>query len=196
MPGYAPGVSTKQMMGRPNLERQFHDAHCLAIAFRIGHAEIAEQLLLGIASLLIAHHDDRPILELGEAGHQCGIIREAAVAVQLQEIRKQHLNIVESIGPLGMARQQHTVPGVLVGAGYLLPQAGKLLAHALNLFLQRGRSWRFLQLRNLLFEFLGHGLVVRCIYHIVGRSWCTLKLTGYPTYLCTWIFRLAYHYTK
>ncbi len=105
MPGYAPGVSMKQMMGRPNLRAEFHYPQRLAIALRIGHAEIAEQFLLGVAALLVSDDDDGAIFELRKACDHGGVIRKAAVAMQLQKICAEHLDVIEGIRPLWMAGQ-------------------------------------------------------------------------------------------
>jgi hypothetical protein len=52
--GYAAGVSTKTITGRWNFCASCHDPQRLAVALGLGVAEIAEDLLLGVAALLVA----------------------------------------------------------------------------------------------------------------------------------------------
>ena len=98
-----------------------HHPQGLAIAFRICHAEIAQEFLFGIAALLVPDHDDGAIFELRKARDQGGVVRKSPVTVQLQKIRKEHLNIIEGVRPLRMAGHQNAFPGVLWRPGHLLP---------------------------------------------------------------------------
>ena len=80
-------------------------------------------------------HDHGPIFKLGKARDHRGIVGKAPVAMQLQKIRAEHLDVIQGVRPLRMAGQQDALPGVLGRAGYLLPERHDLLAQALDLFL-------------------------------------------------------------
>ena len=86
------------MIGRPNL------------------AEIAEEPLLGVATLLLSHDHHRSAGELRRTGHNRRIVAKCPVAVELLKIGKDALDIVQGMGTLGMPRQLHPPPG-WVGAG-------------------------------------------------------------------------------
>src|ERR1700682_147122 len=68
------------------------------------------QLLFRIAPLLLTDHHDGTALEIAHAADDRGIVAEKPVAVQLTEIRKHALNIIERMGPLGVARQLDALP--------------------------------------------------------------------------------------
>ncbi len=98
-PGYAAGVSMKMTIGPVELLRQFHDPKRLAIALRTGVAEVAKDLLLGVAALLVTEHGDRLALVLREAADDGVVVGETAIAVQLVEPGEQAFDIVEGVRP-------------------------------------------------------------------------------------------------
>ena len=69
------------------------------------------------------------------------IVGEAAVTVQLAEIREEQLDVVEGMGALRMPRQQNTVPSVLRCARTRVLHGFQLLPQAVD-FLQRGFGLR------------------------------------------------------
>ena len=73
-------------IGPAELRRQLHHAQRLAVALRLGHAEVPVDLLLGVAALLVADDHHRPLLVEREAAHERGVVAEAPVAVQLGEL--------------------------------------------------------------------------------------------------------------
>jgi hypothetical protein len=62
---------------------ELHRAQRLAVALGPRVAEVAEDLLLGVAPLLVADDEHRLAAVLGEAGDDGVVVGEAAVAVQL-----------------------------------------------------------------------------------------------------------------
>ena len=105
---------------------QLHQPECLAIAFGLRHAEVAIQLLFGIAALLLAnHHDGLPFKE-GKAADNGLVVTEGAVAVQFLKAGEQTLNVVEGVGPLGMPGQDDALVG---GAVDFLDNGYRALAH-------------------------------------------------------------------
>ncbi len=83
--------------------------------------KLRRSFLFGVAALLVPDHNDGTIFELGKARDHGGVVGKAAVAMQLQKIGKEHLNVIEGIGPLRMAGQKDALPGVLRGTGNFLP---------------------------------------------------------------------------
>ena len=82
------------------LLRQPHRAQRLAVALRPRVAEVAEDLLLGVAALDVADEQHRLALVVGEAGHDRVIVGEAAVAVDLGEPGEQPLDEVLEARPV------------------------------------------------------------------------------------------------
>ena len=60
------------MIGRLKLRGKLHQAQRFAIAFRLGHAEVAQQLLLGIAAFLLADDHHGLAVEVGHAADDGG----------------------------------------------------------------------------------------------------------------------------
>ena len=90
-------------------------------------------------ALLMADHRDRPVLVAREPRHEGGIVAEAAVAVQLREVREERAHVVEGIGAIRMTRDLGLLPGsqARVDGAALLAQ---LLAQAPRLLLLGGVS--------------------------------------------------------
>src|SRR5437867_5506825 len=80
----------------------FHDAERFAVAFRLGHAEIAIQLLLRISSLLVADEADRRVRHESETAHDRGIVTKVAVAVDFDELVADVLDVIEEVRTLRM----------------------------------------------------------------------------------------------
>src|SRR6184192_4328403 len=114
--------------------REVHEAQRLAVALRMGHPEIAPQVLLGVAPLLMADHHDARAVQPRPPGHHRRVVAEQPVAVQLHEVGEYGAEIVERVGPLRVARHLHALHRrqVLVDLG---PQLGEL-------FLERGELLR------------------------------------------------------
>ena len=75
------------MIGPAELLGQPHRPQRLAVAFGPRVAEVPEDLLLGVAALDVADEQHRLALVVGEAGHDRVVVGEAAVAVDLDEVR-------------------------------------------------------------------------------------------------------------
>src|SRR5438552_2708827 len=79
-------------------------------AFRPGHAKVSEDLLLGIASLLMADHDHRLAVETGKTSDDRRVVRKRAVAVQFLEIGKQRGGVIERVRTLRMPSHLSDLP--------------------------------------------------------------------------------------
>ena len=71
------------------LLRELHHPQRLAEPFRLRLAEVAGDLLLRVAALLVPDHADRHAAEPAEAGHDGGVVAELAVAVDLDPVLDQ-----------------------------------------------------------------------------------------------------------
>ena len=87
-----------------------HRAQCLAIAFRIGLAKIAIDALLGVAALLRTEDQHLPSAKGRHAANHGGIVAKTAVAMDLAEIGKDALDVVQRIRTHGVARQLGALP--------------------------------------------------------------------------------------
>jgi len=93
------------------LLRQPHEPQRLAVALGARHAEVAQDLLVGVAALLVTHHHDALPVEPRQPAHDGRVVREGAVAVHLLEIRAHGLDVVEGVGALRVARDLGDLPG-------------------------------------------------------------------------------------
>ena len=89
--------------GNAKLFGQFHQAQCLAITFRAWHAEIAINLFLGVASLLMTNHHDWLAIKAGQATHDCRVVGKGSITMQLFEIREDAAQVVQCIRTLRVA---------------------------------------------------------------------------------------------
>ncbi len=89
----------------------FHQAQRLAVTLGARVAEVAVNLLLGVAALLVADHQHRPAVVVGHPRHNGVIVGKAAVAVQLDEVGEQLFHVVERGRPRRVACHEHALPG-------------------------------------------------------------------------------------
>ena len=111
---------------------QLHLGHRLAIAFRMGAAEVAGVPLLERFAFLVAHDHDLVAVELGEAGADGPIVAEELVAVQLDELVEHQVQIVGGHGPVGMPGDLDRLPRLQLAVDLLL-QIGQLAAKPADL---------------------------------------------------------------
>ena len=128
--------------------RNLHGAQRLAVALRIGHAEIAAYFLLGSPAFEIA--DGHHFLAM-EARHAAGhgeIVAEGAVSMDLRKIGKDALDEIHWVGPLRVPRKFSLDPRWIRRFGdclCLLKICCCLFSHeSYNRSCQRGKSaaWR------------------------------------------------------
>ena len=82
---------------------QLHQPERLPVALRVGHAEVALEVFLGVAALLVADHHDRHAGQPGPAADDRGVVHVEPVAVQLDEVGEDGAEIVEGVRPAGVA---------------------------------------------------------------------------------------------
>src|SRR5205085_11016813 len=89
-------------------------------------------------ALLVPDERDRPPVEAAETRHDRGVVRPAAVAVQLDEVVQEALHVVERVRPVGVPRELDGAPDLLVGRLGLQPL--ELLLQALELGRETGAT--------------------------------------------------------
>src|SRR6201989_3616600 len=91
------------------------------VAFRERHAEPALRALLDVAPLLLADERDRAAVELAEAGDHRAVVGVEAVAVQLEPVVEDPVDVVERVRAAVVARELDAPPDLLVGRLLLQP---------------------------------------------------------------------------
>src|SRR5689334_15572790 len=113
--GCAGGVDQRHDR-EPEPAREAEDAHGLAVALRAGHAEVAVGALLEVAALLVADERDRLAPERADPGHDGRVVALRPVAVKLDEVVADPLQVVQRVGPVLVAGELHRMPGVALPA--------------------------------------------------------------------------------
>ncbi len=70
--------------------------------------------LLDVTTLLVADHDHRPAPKPADAGDDGGIVRSTAIAMQLDPVFDETLDVVERVGPLFVTRELDLLPDLVV----------------------------------------------------------------------------------
>ena len=89
---------------------QLHEAQGLAVSLGVRHAEVARDVLPGVAPLLVPDGHDRVALEAREPAHDGLVVAEDAISVQLDEILEEKAEQVERVGPLRMPGKLGPLP--------------------------------------------------------------------------------------
>ena len=158
--GESPGRVDQRDDGQFELGRHAHDPQRLAVSFGMRAAEVAHNVFLGVAPLLVGHHRDGTAADLGQPAGHGRVVAEQTVAVQLGEVCEAETEVIEGERPRRVAGDLHPLPcgQVLVD---LLAQSGDLLLDLFHLgldgqFLTVGTVEQilqaFLQLGDGLFE--------------------------------------------
>ncbi len=96
---------------------EVHQAHRLAVAFGVRHAEVVAHPALGVGALLVADHDQRAAAEARETALDRAVVAEGAIARERRVVLEQLGRVVGEMRPLGMARDLRLLPGVELGVG-------------------------------------------------------------------------------
>src|ERR1700716_1831420 len=91
--------------------RESIEAHGLAVPLRVRHAEVANDVLLGRRSLLLANDDDRTAIKLGDAADDRWVVAERAVSVELLKALEHAADDVEGVRARDVPRGLHGLPG-------------------------------------------------------------------------------------
>ena len=101
--------------GVAELLRDLHGAQRLAVALRVGRAELARDPLFERAAFEVGDHHHRAAMEPGHAAGHRRVVAEAAVAVNLAEVSEECFDEVHRIGAIGMPRELCPAPGLRHG---------------------------------------------------------------------------------
>ena len=144
-PGKAPAVSRKVIDRHAELLGQVHQALRLAEALRMRRPEVAEDVRLGVGSLLVADHHHRPSLEQGRSTRPArgrrGMTDRRGAPRSSSKMRCTRSSVR---GSLRVPRQLHAPPGridrrlVRLGAGNRLQAGGSISVMA---GAPRPRAW-------------------------------------------------------
>ena len=110
---------------------ELHRAHRLPVALRVRHPEVPVAPLGDVAALLVADERDRAAVERAEPGDDRVIVHPAAVAVELEPVVEDPLDVVERVRALLVAGELDRAPDLLVGR--VLAQPLELTLQALEL---------------------------------------------------------------
>src|SRR6266511_1236179 len=95
---------------KPELRGETHEPQRLAIALGTRHAEIAPDLLLRVAALLMADDHARRAIEAREAADDRRVVGEGAIAGELAEVAEHAVHVVKGVRPLRVARDLRDLP--------------------------------------------------------------------------------------
>ena len=107
--------------------RQRHDPHRLPVPLGVRHAEVPPCPLLDVAPLLVTDERHRATVEAAQPGDDGRVVHAPPVAVQLEPVVEDALDVVERVGPLLVPRELDAPPDLLVA---------RVRAEALELALQ------------------------------------------------------------
>src|SRR6185312_8327403 len=103
---------------------ELHRVPGLAVPLRVRHPEATARALVDVATLLLPDEDDRAVAEPAEAGDHRAVVTQRPVAVELEPVVEQALDVVERVGAVVVAGQLALAPDLLVGR--LLADSGDL----------------------------------------------------------------------
>ena len=109
--GYAPGVSTIVTSGSRGGRRASWRGPPFGTP-RDTPSRVARGPLFQVAALLMPDEDNGPPAELPDAGDERVVVRAAAVAVELEEVVEDPLDVVEGVGTVLMAGELDRAPDV------------------------------------------------------------------------------------
>src|SRR4051812_50153237 len=84
--------------------------------------------LADVAALLVSHQCNGLAVEAADAGHERSVVRERAVAVQLDEVVEDSLDVVQGVRPVLMAGALGGAPDFL--SARPLPHPAELMPEA------------------------------------------------------------------
>src|SRR5690606_25278708 len=93
--------------GKPEAIGELVEPYRLAVSLGVRHPEVPLQVLLRRASLLVADDDDAPPVVAREPAHDGWVVGEAPIAVQLDEVREQALDVIERVRAVRVPRELH-----------------------------------------------------------------------------------------
>ena len=96
--------------GQAEAGGQLHLRERLAVALGVRHAELALEALAGVAALAVADDQEALVADAGEARGDGLVFAEEAIAVELDVLVAEVLDVVRELGTAGMAGDQAGLP--------------------------------------------------------------------------------------
>ena len=112
--------------GQAELLGETHHTQGLAVTFGMGAAEIAEEVFLGVAALLMTDDDDLLSAPDGKASGHGVVITHVAVTMDLNEFVAAMLHVIQHEGPVDVSGDLHALPWVEIGVDIALEGIGLL----------------------------------------------------------------------
>ena len=134
--GAEPGIGARRVDQRDDrraeLGGQLHQPERLAVALGMRHAEVALEVLLGVAALLVPDDHHRDAAEPRPAAHDRRVVHVEPVAVELDEVGEDGAEVVERVRAAGVAGDHDPLDGREVPVD-LRPQRLELALQPLEL---------------------------------------------------------------
>ena len=96
-------------------------------------AKAARLALRQVFALLVADEHDLEVIQAGQSGDDRLVVAQSAIAVELEKLVEDQLDVITRLRALGMARDLDDLPGVEVGIDFPF-ELGELAAEPANLF--------------------------------------------------------------
>ena len=138
IPGAGAGRVDERDDRQAELGRQPHLQECLPIAFRVGTAEIAGRALGQVLALLVADEHHLVLVEVGQSRDDRLVVPHRAVAMKLDELLEDQLDVIPGLGASRMPGDLDDLPGVQLRIDLAL-QCGQLATQPTDLLGDLGR---------------------------------------------------------
>src|SRR5690606_13711441 len=79
-----------------------HKSECFAVSFRISPAKVTLLPLLGISPFLLSDKHDRSAVDVTQPSNHGLVIFDGTVAVDLDKVIGDFVDIIQCVGPVGM----------------------------------------------------------------------------------------------
>ena len=162
--------------------REPQQPRCLAVALRVGHAEVVRDPALGIGAFLLADDHGGVAAEAPQPADDCTVLAEDAVARERQEVGDEAQNVIGAVRPQLVAGDLRLLPGGEAAVG-LPEQAVDLAFEARNLVehVDAAVVAEMAKLLELALDLRDRLLKIEVTGHRVARSSCANIPRDAPT---------------
>src|SRR5262249_16430614 len=113
---------------------ELHHTHRLPVTLGVRHAVVAVDPILHVTALLVPDQHDGLPAKPAEPGNDRGVVRVMAIAVQLEPVVEEPLDVIEGVRPILGPRELDRAPDLLVAG--LLDEVIELLLEPLEIALE------------------------------------------------------------
>jgi len=96
--------------GKAKAVGQAHQAKGFTVAFGVGAAEVAHEVLFGVATFLMAEKNDPLLIESGETADEGAVFPKGAITAQLKKFGGSLAEVIEQVGALGVTNNLDALP--------------------------------------------------------------------------------------